>query len=268
MSGQSVWLSCGLASEWEFDKASLSPTMSSDRTVPLQTRGKDIRHEQRSKILSVKTLKDVQIVEDAGESANIMKALKNFHQDLVDIYGYMVQVETAIGFWREKMKGLMGEGGIAPSTLVPFGAGDPRRPDATYQYETPMEDLIAASEKEGINYIVHHRCILVLVVASWEACYRRRIACECEIEEDDVKSDVFHDLNKYRHAILHAGGRLDSKLKVLRLFRKGDEVDLNTSQMGALFRDLIDELNRIGREYYHTDPEFTFEKRLHGPQRA
>ena len=211
---------------------------------------------------------DVQIVEDAGESANVMKALKNFHQDLVDIFGYMVQVETAIGFWREKMKGLMGEGEIAPSTLVPFGAGDPRRPDATYQYETPIEDLIAASEKEGINYIIHHRCILVLVVASWDDCYRRRIACECGIEENDVKSDVVHDLNKYRQAILHAGGRLDSKSKVLRLFRKGDEVDLNTSQMGALFRELIDELNRIGREYYHTDPEFTFEKRLHGPQRA
>ena len=197
-----------------------------------------------------------------------MKALKHFHKDLVDILGYMVQVETAIGFWREQMKGLMGERRIAPSTPVPFGSGDPRQPDATYQYETTLEDLIAASEKEGINYIVHHRCILVLVVASWEDCHRRLIACECGIDKNDVKSDVFHDLNKYRQAILHAGGRLDSKPKALHLFRKGDEIVLSASQMDAIFRDLIDELNRIGREYYYIDPEFTFEKRLHGQQQA
>ena len=177
----------------------------------------------------------------------------------------MIDLGTLPPFGGEQPADITGAGS-GDSTHVLYG--DPRRPDATYQYETPMEDLIAASEKEGINYIAHHRYILVLVVASWDDCYRRRIACECGIEENDVKSDVFHDLNKYRQAILHAGGRLDSKLKVLRLFRKGDEVDLNTSQMGALFRDLIDELNRIDREYYHTDPEFTFEKRLHGPQRA
>ena len=52
--------------------------MSSDRTVSLQTRGKDIRHEQRSKILSMATWKDVdpddvQIVEDAGESAKSLQ---------------------------------------------------------------------------------------------------------------------------------------------------------------------------------------------------
>ena len=191
-----------------------------------------------------------------------MKALKHLYKDLFDIYGYMIEVKTAIGFWREKMKAL-GEG-EAPSLPVSFGSGTPRRPDATYQHKTTIEDLIAASEKGGRNYIVHYRCILVLVVASWEDCYRRHIACECGTEKNDVKSDVFHDLNKYRQAILHAGGRLDSKPKAFHMFRKGEEVVLTYSHMHTIFKELRDELNRIGKEYYCADPKFTFEKRLHG----
>ncbi|MCY4519254.1 MAG: hypothetical protein OXC13_00575, partial [Caldilineaceae bacterium] len=44
------------------------------------------------------------------------------------------------------------------------------------------------------------------------------------MDKNDVQSDVFHDLNKYRQAILHRSNRLGSKPKALPYFKEGDEV--------------------------------------------
>ena len=83
------------------------------------------------------------------------------------------------------------------------------------------------------------------------------------MDKNDVQSDVFHDLNKYRQAILHRSNRLGSKPKALPYFKEGDEVSPTSDQIELIFRGLIDdELNRIGREYYHTDLGFRFDKRL------
>ena len=102
-----------------------------------------------------------------------------------------------------------------------------------------------------------------MAYALWEDEYRKRIATECGLKcKNDISSDVFHDLNKFRQAILHAGSRLDEETKAIHFFRKGDTVAFTENQMTELFAAIIEELNRIGNEYYNMNPGFSFKQAL------
>ena len=193
-----------------------------------------------------------------------MNELSRFHGEIVDIYGYMVQVNMAILQWNAFLKARIPEGSTTPDNTIFFGKGDPNRPGAKYQYHARYGDLIDASGKRGITSIIHRRSIVVLLVASWEDGYRARIAKECGIGKNSLESDVFHDLNKYRQAILHAGGKLQVEPKEIDFFAKGDIVELTENHMDSIFRLVVHDLNRIGQAHYGTDFKFTFEKDLNG----
>lgn len=165
-----------------------------------------------------------------------MKELISFHEELVDLYGYMVQVAMAIAVLHEKLNRMVTQS--TTTTLqnsMFFGKSNPNDPDAKYQYRRTFGYLIRASEKDGINLVILHRSIIVLAVALWEDHFRKKIAKECGIEKDDLKSDVFRDLNSYRQAILHGGNRLRKQPKVIRLFKKGDKISLTDEYMDKIF---------------------------------
>lgn len=190
-----------------------------------------------------------------------MRELIEFHQEVVDIYGYLVQVNAAIGRWRK----FLVESATGPTTLrhtFYFGRGDPNRPRAKYQYKRSFGDLITAADNQGVTSVLHRRSVIVLLVATWEDRYRSRIASECGLAKNDITSDLFRDLNRYRQAILHAGGKLRDEPLVLSHFAKGDEVSLTSDHMDSIFRMVIDELNRLGTDFYGTDPGFAFDKSL------
>ena len=116
----------------------------------------------------------------------------------------------------------------------------------------------------GRNVRLCRNGVIALTYALWEENYRETIAKECGLAcKNEVLSDVFQDLNKYRQAILHRGGRLDRELVKMGVFAKGDVVSFTKDQMRDLFAQLIEELNRIGEEYYGQDPGFTLDKPLH-----
>ena len=135
-----------------------------------------------------------------------MKALVECHADLLDIYGYGVQVNAALGQWHKHLDEWVRSDN--PTTLnhtVRFGRGDPNRSDAAYQYERTVGSLIAASAKEGITSIIHIRSVVTLLYAAWEDRHRQRIATELGLESKNcITSDVFRDLMLYRRAIIHA----------------------------------------------------------------
>ena len=75
-----------------------------------------------------------------------------------------------------------------------------------------------------------------------------------------LESDVFQDVGVYRHAIIHRGNKLQKEPKVFLFFGKGEVVSLTDDHIDIIFRTVVDELNRIGREYYGTDPQFRFDR--------
>ena len=194
-----------------------------------------------------------------------MKELADLKQKLIDIYGYYVQVHAGVRFWNVRLNELVISGDIEPDSPANFGKNDPNDVDTTYQYSMTVGDAIDQTSSDGAVLKMHRNSVIVLVVASWEDHYRGRIAKELGINKNDMTSDIFYDLNKYRQAILHAGGQLRKEPKSIPLFRRGDEVALTDNHIEFIFRALIDELNRIGAYFYKKNPRFSFDKRLHAP---
>lgn len=190
-----------------------------------------------------------------------MQALRAFHDEVVDIYGYMVQMSAAVMWWRKFLNDSIATGTTPNNTLF-FGKGDPNLPGSTYQYRRTFAELIADAAKDGTTSVVHRRSVVVSLVASWEDRHRALIASECGLKKNDLKSDVFHDLNRFRQAIVHGGGCLREHPKAIPFFRKGDRVDVTDGHMDSMVRMVVEELNRFGVDYYGSDPGFTFDKSM------
>ena len=154
--------------------------------------------------------------------------------------------------------------GVDASSPVQLGIGDPNLSSTRYQYEATFEELLRNSSEGGRNVRLGRHGTIAHTYALWEEEYRAKIATECGLaNKNDVRSDIFQDLNYYRQAILKRGGQLDRHPTEMHFFAKGDVVAFTKDQMRNLFAQLVQELNRIGREYYGCDPEFTLDKPLH-----
>ena len=155
----------------------------------------------------------------------IVKELAIFRNEIENIYGYSLQVDAAISQWHKFLQHLLSRT-KATNTLF-FGRDDPNSLDSAHQYRRTFGELIIESHKNGKTSNIHRRSVLVLLVASWEDHHRAKIAAECGLDgKNELRSDLFHDLNRYRQAILHAGARLHDEPKVIGLFRRGDRVAL------------------------------------------
>ena len=139
-----------------------------------------------------------------------------------------------------------------------FGRGDSNAQDAIFQYTKTVDKAIVNSATNGAHESILRRSIIALIYSGWEDQYRQRIAYECGLKhKNDIKSDVFHDVNRYRQAILHAGGRIIGAPKVIKVFKEGDQVLLDIDHIDELFAILIDEINRIGVVYYKQGPKLS-----------
>ena len=193
-----------------------------------------------------------------------MKALTGLYNELTEILGYLIHAGVAFNRWKEEIRGLT----VDPSNRDSLnrklfvGGEDPTDPSAKYIYVSTVGDLLASLEKNGIYFVVLRRSALVLAYAAWEDNFRAKIAKECNTVKNDIQSDVFKDLNMFRQAVVHGGGVLRRNPQVLKLFSQGQEVVLSNEHMHDIFAKLIEELNRIGREYYSTSPGFTLNKVL------
>ena len=187
-----------------------------------------------------------------------MQALNDLYAEIINMYGYEAEMSGALHQWNEMLK-KMNQGSKTRKLFV--GRSDPSSPGATFHYVKPFRDLISASAKNGVHQNTLRRSVVAMTYALWEDQYRQRIAYECgKPRKNEIESDVFYDLNKYRQAILHARGTLVGKTKVIGFFEPGEEVLLTDEHIYQLFVNLIDELNRIGRTYYNHDPEFSLDK--------
>ena len=160
-----------------------------------------------------------------------MQALTNLCNELVALYGYEVEVCAALHQWSEHLKVVLKH---KKTKTMFFGRDDPNDPQAKFQYAKSFDDLIHASRKNGIHVNTHRRSVVILIYAIWEDQYRGRIAYECGLpNKNGIESDVFHDVNKYRQAVLHAGGRLVGEPKVIDTARKSCSpmsICMNSSQ--------------------------------------
>ncbi len=199
-----------------------------------------------------------------------MEALTDFHRRLTDVYATSVEIEAGIIRFSEWLRELELELAKADRNKLqkPIAVirGDPNSLSTTFQFKKTTGQLRVASMEEGRNIQFHRKGVIALTYALWEDDCRGKIASECNLSsKDEVISAVFADLNKYRQAILHVNGRLDRDPEILKFFVKGDVVEFSETQMHDLFAQLVEELNRIGGEYYEANPGFTFDSPIIRP---
>ena len=191
-----------------------------------------------------------------------MEELNSLRNALVDLYGYKLEMGMAVGEWHKKMEQMFNAASTRPDQNVTYGPDNPNDPNATYHYRTTPRRLLHASGPDGLNKRLLHHSVIVYAYALWEDRYRQRIAQECQVAKNDIESDVFYDLNTYRQAAVHSFQRVNRKPKILGFFTKGERIEFTAQQMQELFRELIAELNRIGRVYYGSDPAFSLDQQL------
>ena len=199
-----------------------------------------------------------------------MDALTDFHRQLIDIYATSVEIEAGIirfSEWLGEQERAIVNRDYRQKPVAVI-RDDPNSPSTKYQFKKTLGHLQADSMENGLNIQFHRKGVIALTYAIWEDNYRGKIAAECRLKsrkKNDVRSDVFADLNKYRQAILHVDGRLDRDSEILNFFVKGDVVEFSEPQMHELFAQLVEELNRIGGEYYGANPGLTFDSPIIRP---
>lgn len=181
---------------------------------------------------------------------------------LIDLFEFQLEPSLAIGEWRKFLQQQLNATGTSLDNRVFFGRDAPSEPDARYQVSRKLRELISDAEEGGRNLRLHRNGVITSAYSLWDDQCRVAIAKDCDLAKNDVRSDVFQDLNKLRQAILHVDSRLDRHLKVMKFFAKGGVVSFTADHLHQLFAMLISELNRLGNAYFGEDPGLSLDKHL------
>lgn len=185
-----------------------------------------------------------------------MNALRAYHRELIDIYSFAIEVDAALVIWNAQLVGIVGgSNGTTIANTMYFGSGHPNDPASRAYHARTLAYLIEASARDGIYARQLRWSAIVRLYSVWEDHFRQQIAEECGLQKNDIRGDAHGDLRRFRRAIVHAGGRLEQELTVLRYVTKGDLLELSDDQMVDLFQKLTEELNALGVRHYGADPE-------------
>lgn len=193
-----------------------------------------------------------------------MQALQTLFDELVELHGYQLQMTLSISECHKLLQSVGKKPGTRMIDRVTFGKDNPNDPNASYGFSARYGSILHANSPDGHNAQLMRCGVIVLAYSLWEDQYRGKIATECGLpRKNDIASQVFRDLNIYRRAAVHAGRILREQPKVLPFLSKNAALRFTADEMQTLFELLIDELNRVGRDYYQTNTNFALSRALH-----
>lgn len=107
-----------------------------------------------------------------------------------------------------------------------YGTGHPRQPQSKVVHTCTQGEYRLRNENGGQNHIVVGQLCIAHIYNVWEDHYREEFAMSCNLTtKNDVTLDVFADLARYRHAIIHNRGIATSKIAKCNFFgwfKRGD----------------------------------------------
>jgi hypothetical protein len=131
---------------------------------------------------------------------------------------------------------------------------DPTLPDVIHQRIIRADEFITANSEAGFNEQQVCWSIIVFIFAYWDEEIRPQIAKIRDVENDEVKINVFGDLRILRRHIVHNGGVLraaeHAKLKVLNGICQADaRISLTHDQMHKIFVAIKSAIGSLILEY-------------------
>lgn len=135
-----------------------------------------------------------------------------------------------------------------PDATVFIGDTGPDEEGARYQHRAPLRDVAQRWAPNGMIETQVRNATIVFLCSYWEDRYRAEIASAAGLKsKNDLRSEVFHDINKLRQGIIHAGAKLDRKLTTINHISIGDKINFSGKEFRALFEAVFEELNNIAR---------------------
>lgn len=102
--------------------------------------------------------------------------------------------------------------------------------------------------KNGTNIKLIGNMCLVMIYQYWEDRYREEIAKSKDINKGELTSDLIGDIRHFRNSIIHNNGRAIPEVdrcKILKWFRAGDEIVIDSVKMDQLINQLKREVNEM-----------------------
>lgn len=126
---------------------------------------------------------------------------------------------------------------------APDAAGSP-----TDHLWVRRSELEAAADPHGQTPVTLAQQWIVSTYHRWDDVHRPHMAKLCGVQLNNVTSDVFGDLRRFRNDIIHhkgvASADLPPKTVVLRWFRVGDVIDCNDEHFAELMTKLSVNVSR------------------------
>ena len=102
--------------------------------------------------------------------------------------------------------------------------------------------------KNGTNIRLIGNMCLVMIYQYWEDRYREEIAKSKGIDKGELTSDLIGDIRLFRTSIIHNNSRAIAEVdrcKILKWFRAGDEIVIDSAKMDQLIDQLKKEVSAI-----------------------
>lgn len=192
-----------------------------------------------------------------------MHVLKLFEEYIVtvdEIYG--IYLDSSLGF-RSNFNQIHGaqQNSIRDFKLTQeyidkapmlYGIGDPNFPNSFILHECTQDEFKKRNSENGKNIQTLANLCIIQVYQYWEDYYRGKIAEELGLEKNELKSEIFRDLNLYRKSIIHHRGiALDEidKCKIFRWFKSGNIINLDKNQVGGIILGVKTEIQNYKTQY-------------------
>jgi len=174
------------------------------------------------------------------------KEVLEFLQIVDEIYGFY---RDTISAFQEFLKSMINaQKFVSEKTNLPVGvldelafnyAKDDKEMDKNnFQYSCTQSELKKRINKDGENYKTIANLCIVLIFQYWDY-YRKKIAKQLNIEENEIKFDIMGDIRYLRNSILKhkgTGNHEMKKCKILKWFKEGEEININPEQFEKIIR--------------------------------
>jgi hypothetical protein len=172
--------------------------------------------------------------------------LQEYQTEIEKMVGTMVRVCTSLHGQRAKLLGLASNAGIPLNTTLNECSfcDNSSVPVHSETIESHLEKL----EDGGFDELAIGNMSIAYIYALWEDKYREEFAKSKSLEKNDIKSEVFYELNKYRQAIVHnqSKGTTDTgKLKILPPVARGATVRICRLSFEVIVGKIKQEISNI-----------------------
>lgn len=122
-----------------------------------------------------------------------------------------------------------------------YGDGTPVVTPLELYHNATQKDYKNRNSQNGRNCKFIGNMCLTMIYQYWEDNYREKIAKIFSVNKNDVKSDLFGDINIIRNSIIHNNSIASSKVKkckLLKWFKPDDEIFISKDNIVEILRNI------------------------------